>query len=69
VAGSVAAGVPASVCAVWSYSGGLRHISFFFFFFLEGPELNITVWKLVEFLRAFVTSLILSSILLINTSN
>lgn len=38
VAGSVAAGVPASVCAVWSYSRGLSHVSF-----LEGPELNITV--------------------------
>jgi len=39
------------------------------FLFLEGPELNITVWSLVNFLRAFVTCLIVSSILLINTSN
>jgi hypothetical protein len=65
VAGSVADSVPASVCAGWSYSGGLSHVSFF----LEGPGLNITVWSLVDFLRVFVNFLILSSSLLINTSN
>jgi len=64
VAGSVAAAVPASVCAVWSYSRGLSHVSF-----LEGPEINITVSRLVDFIRAFVTFLILSSSLLLITSN
>jgi hypothetical protein len=60
-ADSVAAGVPAFVCAVWSCSRGFSPVSF-----LEVPELNVTVWRLVDLLRACVTFLILSSSPLIN---